>query len=182
MVLSIFISLRVYRNKRLLGIQLKKKNPYTQRCILFISARSMYIWKVHICIGNVIGSSEDNARFAFGPEDLNAKIILSHLGYLRPVCWNHWQNEKKIWVGKIGELSPIFCFFKNCDACVVSHFSCVWLFAALWTVALQAPLSMRFSRQEYWTGLSCPLPGDLPNPVIEPMSHVSCIGRWILYH
>ena len=168
MVLSIFISLRVYRNKRLLGIQLKKKNPYTQRCILFISARSMYIWKVHICIGNVIGSSEDNARFAFGPEDLNAKIILSHLGYLRPVCWNHWQNEKKIWVEKIGELSPIFCFFKNCDACVVSHFSCVWLFAALCSVAHQAPLFKRFSRQEHWSGLPFPSPEALPDPGIEP--------------
>jgi len=36
-----------------------------------------------------------------------------------------------------------------------------------WTVALQAPLSMRFSRQEYWSGLSFPSPGDLPNPGTE---------------
>ena len=47
-------------------------------------------------------------------------------------------------------------------------FSCVWLFAILWTVAHQSPLSMGFSRQEYWSGLSCPPPGDLPNPGIEP--------------
>ena len=39
--------------------------------------------------------------------------------------------------------------------CVLSHFSCVWLFATLWTVACQAPLSMGFSRQEYWRGLPC---------------------------
>ena len=39
-----------------------------------------------------------------------------------------------------------------------------------WTVAHQAPLSMEFSRQEYWSGLSCPPPGDLPNPGIEPVS------------
>ena len=38
------------------------------------------------------------------------------------------------------------------------------------TVALQAPLSMGFSRQEYWSGLSCPPPGDLPNPGIKPRS------------
>ena len=38
------------------------------------------------------------------------------------------------------------------------------------TVARQAPLSMRFSRQEYWSGLLCPSPGDLPNPGIEPRS------------
>ena len=48
--------------------------------------------------------------------------------------------------------------------------SCVWLFATLWTVARQAPLSMGFSRQEYWSGLPCPPPGDLPNPGIEPGS------------
>ena len=40
----------------------------------------------------------------------------------------------------------------------------------LWTVALQAPLSMGFSRQEYWTGFPFPPPGDLPNPGIEPQS------------
>ena len=42
--------------------------------------------------------------------------------------------------------------------------------ATLWTVALQAPLSMGFSRQEYWSGLPFPSPGDLPNPGIEPKS------------
>ena len=55
-------------------------------------------------------------------------------------------------------------------ACVLSHFSCVWLFANLCTVAHQVPLSMGFSRQEYWTGLPCPSPADLPNPGIEPTS------------
>ena len=39
-----------------------------------------------------------------------------------------------------------------------------------WTVALQAPMSMDFSRQEYWSGLPFPFPGDLPNPGIESMS------------
>ena len=53
---------------------------------------------------------------------------------------------------------------------MLSCFSCVWLFAAPWTVAHQAPLSMGFSRQEYWRGLPCPSPGDLPNPGIEPVS------------
>ena len=44
------------------------------------------------------------------------------------------------------------------------------LFAALWNLTHQAPLSMRFSRQEYWSGLPCPSPGHLPNPRIEPRS------------
>ena len=59
----------------------------------------------------------------------------------------------------------------------------VQLFAILWTIACHAPLSMEFSRQEYWSGLPCTPPVDLPNPGIKPESHyVSCIGRQILYH
>ena len=46
--------------------------------------------------------------------------------------------------------------------------SCVWLFVTPWTVACHAPLSMGFSRQEYWSGLPCPSPGDLPDPEIKP--------------
>ena len=56
------------------------------------------------------------------------------------------------------------------DVCVFSH---VWLFFTSWTVACQAPLSMEFSRQEYWSGLSFPIPGDLPDPGIEPESLLS---------
>ena len=48
-----------------------------------------------------------------------------------------------------------------------SHFSCVWLFATLWTVAHQTLLSMGFSRQEYWSGLPFYSPEDLPDPGIE---------------
>ena len=51
--------------------------------------------------------------------------------------------------------------------------SCVQLFVTLWAVAHQAPLSMGFSRQKYWSGLPWPPPGDLPNPGIEPSSLMS---------
>ena len=51
---------------------------------------------------------------------------------------------------------------------MLSRFSCVQLFVTLWTVALQAPLSMGFPRQGYWSGLSFPPPGDLPNLGIFP--------------
>ena len=44
---------------------------------------------------------------------------------------------------------------------------CVWLFVTPWTVAHQAPLSLELSRQEYWSGLPFPCPGDLPDPGIE---------------
>ena len=46
----------------------------------------------------------------------------------------------------------------------------ILLFLTPWTVARQAPLFMGFSRQEYWSGLPCPPPGDLPNPGIKPRS------------
>ena len=56
---------------------------------------------------------------------------------------------------------------------VLSCFSRVQCFETLWTVAHQAPLSMGFSRQEYWSGLPCPPPGNLPNPGIESLSFTS---------
>ena len=58
--------------------------------------------------------------------------------------------------------------------CVLSHFSCVQFCPIiLWTVAHQAPLSMGFYRQEYWSGSPCPPPGDLPDPGMEPASLMS---------
>ena len=55
-------------------------------------------------------------------------------------------------------------------ACMLSHFSRVQLFGTLWTVASQTPLSMGLSRQEYWSQLPFPSPGDLPQLGIEPTS------------
>ena len=51
-----------------------------------------------------------------------------------------------------------------------------------WTVALQAPLSMGFTRQEYWSGLPCSPPGALPDPGIEPSSFTSPALPDSLYH
>ena len=56
------------------------------------------------------------------------------------------------------------------SACMLSYFSCVRLFAALQTVACQAPQSVRFSMQEYWSGLPCSPSRDLPDPEIAPRS------------
>ena len=50
---------------------------------------------------------------------------------------------------------------------MLSRFSCVQLFVTLWSLAYQAPLSMGFSRQEYWSGLPCPPPEDIPDPGTE---------------
>ena len=62
------------------------------------------------------------------------------------------------------------------SACMLSHFSHVWLFVTPWTVACQAPLSIGFTRQEYWNGLPFPPPGDLPHPGIEPKP--LCLLYW----
>ena len=60
--------------------------------------------------------------------------------------------------------------------------SCVTFFATLWTVACQAPLSMGFSRQEYWSGLPFLPPGDLPNLVIELASPALRADSLLLSH
>ena len=60
--------------------------------------------------------------------------------------------------------------------------SCVRLLATPWDVALQPPLSMGFSRQEYWIGLPFPTPGDLPNAGTEPASPVLASGFFTLGH
>ena len=56
---------------------------------------------------------------------------------------------------------------------MLSHFSPVRLFVILWTIDRQAPLPIGFSRQEYWSWLPCPPPGDLPHPEIKPVSLTS---------
>ena len=66
--------------------------------------------------------------------------------------------------------------------CVLSHSSHGWLFATLWTVACQAPQSMGFSRQEYWSMLPCSLPGDLPHTGLESASSVLKSGSLPLRH
>ena len=64
---------------------------------------------------------------------------------------------------------------------LLSRFSHVRLCVTPETAAHQAPLSLGFSRQEYWSRLPCPLPGDLPHSGIKPVSHISCTGRQV-YH
>ena len=63
-----------------------------------------------------------------------------------------------------GNFFPIYSLTLDVRACMLSHFSHVLLFETPRTVARKAPLSMGFSRQEYWSGLPSPLSGDLPDP------------------
>ena len=65
---------------------------------------------------------------------------------------------------------------------MLSSLHCVWLFATPWTVTLQVPLSMEFSRQEYWRGLSFPPAGDIFDPGIKPTSPLTpaLAGRFFI--
>ena len=84
---------------------------------------------------------------------------------------------------RLASLILSHCLFSGSrvHVCVLSLFSCVRLFVSPWTVAHQAPLSVGFSRQEYWSGLPDSPPGDLPiqksNPHLLQLLHC----RQILY-
>ena len=81
-----------------------------------------------------------------------------------------WMNPESIIQSEVKserekQISYINAYMWNLEKWyVLSCFSCVQLFVTLWTVACQAPLSMGFSRQEHWSGLPFPPPGDLPDP------------------
>ena len=78
-------------------------------------------------------------------------------------------NHTKIGIGMF-MAAFFFFFFHNILACMLSP---VPLFVTLWTVSCQAPLSVGFPRQEYWSGLPFPPPGNLPDPEIQPKSPAS---------
>ena len=85
----------------------------------------------------------------------------------RACLWLHsyessWRND-----------CPVWRFCCRWSVCVLCLFSRIWVSVTLWTVAHQAPLSIGFSRQEYWSGLPFPPLGDLPDLGIEPASPLS---------
>ena len=99
--------------------------------------------------------------------------VPSGMIYCVCILWNDCCS--KVDNTSITSTATFFLYGNNFpDLCVcVQSLSCVQLFATPWTIACQAPLSMGFFRQEYWSGLPFPPPGDLPNPGIELVSLVS---------
>ena len=86
-----------------------------------------------------------------------------------PKC-SKWETSLQIFhLNHINSLCVCVCVC----VCVCYSPSPVWLSATLWTIAHQAPLSMGFPRQEYWSGLPFPPPGDLPHPGIESVALTS---------
>ena len=89
--------------------------------------------------------------------------------HYRQTLYRLSHREVQDWKGKH---KVTLCVCVCVCVCVWSRFSGVWLLI-LWTVAHQDPLSRGFSRQEYWSGLPLPPPGNLSNPGIEPLSLMS---------
>ena len=85
-----------------------------------------------------------------------------------------WETLRAGSAGRDGRMDKAFGLL---SPCVLGRLSHVWLFGTPWTVAHQALLSMGFSRQEYWSGLPCPPPGDLSIPGIKPTS-LALAGRF----
>ena len=85
-----------------------------------------------------------------------------------------WESGYMCMYGRVPLLSAWNCYSLVNTTLLISYvLSRVWLFATPWTVPCQAPLSMEFSRQEYWSGLPFPTLEDLHNPGIKPTSPVS---------
>ena len=96
--------------------------------------------------------------------------------------WQGWQANA--WGSQCPEMLAAMVsaheWWLQCRMCLhLSCFSRLWLFATLWIAAHQAPLSLGFSRQEYWSGSPCSPPGDLPHPGIEPTSPALAGGFFI---
>ena len=88
---------------------------------------------------------------------------------------NRWQKRMETWREILftrleKELKESY---KDAELHCAPSLSHVWLFVTSWTVARQAPRSIGFSRQEYWSGFQCPPPGNLPDPGIKPISLMS---------
>ena len=117
---------------------------------------------------------------------LSEGLLVSHTLYhmtLRLCCPSHRRLYQDGHLGTAFSLFPmsILPFYFGEEPQLLAGWQCtqpsevellsrVWLFATPWTVAHQAPPPMGFSRQEYWSGLPFPSPGDLPNPGIKPGS------------
>ena len=82
---------------------------------------------------------------------------------------------------EITKLSASIPGLKKKNPCSFLLLLCAQSCLSLCRVAHQTPLSMGFSRQQYWSGLPFPTPGDLPDPEIKPMSLCLHIGRWVPY-
>ena len=112
------------------------------------------------------GSPFPTTQGVFPTQGLNLHFLcLLHWFLFKCTTWKAQTHIllhfRQILYHRVTREAPIYLL----HACVLSSFTRVWLFGTLWTIACQAPLPMGFFRQEYQSGLSCPLPEYLPNAV-----------------
>ena len=117
----------------------------------------------------------DEWKWGISCQFIQEKLVKYLLTHILGMQW--WPRPSSVFIlrGNHSILFAVFVLLKSCGntwgGCVhaLSH---VWLFATPWTIAYQTPLSMGFSRQEYWSGLPFPSPGNLPDLGIELASLV----------
>ena len=123
----------------------------------------MCVWKRVFTMTNVLSwkSSVSLALIHFVPQGQTYLLFWYRL--ISHFCISSPMMKRTSFLVLLLDLVGLHTYFLN-------HCSLLWLFATLWTVAQQAPMSMGFSTQEYWSGLPCPPPGNLPDPGTEPLS------------
>ena len=92
-----------------------------------------------------------------------------------------WSTQSSVIVLTLHITSASFTALFLTALCLLICFSHIRLSVTPWSIACQAPLPMKISRQEYWNGLPFPT-ADLPDLGRTCVSYVSCVGRWVLYH
>ena len=154
--------------------------------LLFVHEINCLLFRTNIslCFALVCQMIKNSTKFVV--VYISLKQILRRSEY----CWSyfdncfHWKAWRTINCHSCGtkemsfhfemQLISGWGFIKNIrnGKVKVKLLSRVWLFATPWTIAYQASPYMGFSRQEYWSGLPFPSPGDLPDPGIEPRSPI----------
>ena len=126
------------------------------------------IWSYYIAQGTIYMAQQPTLVFLLGESmDREAWQAIVHR-VAKSRTWLKWLSRHTYIFYKGGHLGRVTKMLTVIMG-MLSHFSRVWLSVSPWTVAHQAPLSMGFSRQEYWSGLPFPPPGNLPDPGIKPM-------------
>ena len=108
-----------------------------------------------------------------GFQDLSGPGIKPRPTTVKALNPNHWTRNSLVRFSKSGFWFFNFHSFLYCFLCVLSCFIHVQFFVTIRTIACKAPLCMGSFRQEYWSGLPCPPPGNLLDPGIEPASLMS---------
>ena len=111
-------------------------------------------------------------RLAFSTSSRGSLVSLHFLSleWYHLHIWGYWYFSQQSWFQLVIHPAQHLAWYTLLWVCTLRCFSRVRVFVTLWTVAPQAPLSMGFSRQEYWNGLPCPPPGHLSNPGIKSVS------------